>query len=212
MSYGLKIFREDGSRFISPEGTPMNFIGVYRFTGNMTIPTDIPATANVISFIRNDSATGAAYVIPVASNGKWNLNLNCNGVGGHVYVFANVVPIAHGVGMAVYNSNGDMVWNTDCLPLELHFVDNPWNGSGNGNGANYDVNVGLPAAVVSGMSSNYLVPLDPAAGIYIYGTLTARAYGNIVGGYSIYSEQINGQAPTPRFKKQYIYIDTRLYS
>lgn len=212
MSYGIKIFRDDGSLFISPEVTPMNFITRYRFTGPTTFHTDIPATANVISFIRNDNVNGAAYVIPKAVNGKWDLALNGNNNGGYVYVFANIVPITSGVGLAVYNAAGEMTWNTDCLPLELNFVNNPWNGSGSGAGANYDVNVGLPAAVVSGMSSTFLIPLDPGTTLYIYGTLTARAYGNIVGGREIYSEQIDGQPPTPLFKKQYIYIDTRLYS
>lgn len=211
MSYGLKIYREDGSLFISPDVTPLNYIGKFRFEGNTTLFTGVPASVNIMSFIRNDTSTGAAYVIPVQSGGQWNLSVDTNNSSGYVYVFADVVTVTTGIGLAVYNAYGKMVWNTDCIPLQINYVDNPYNGTGSGPNVNYDVDVGVPAAVISGMSSTYLIALNPAESLYIYGTMVARAYGNIVGAYARDGEQVHGIPPTARFKKQYLYIDTNFY-
>lgn len=210
MSYGLKIYRDDGSLFISPDVAPMNYIGKFRYTGNSTIQTNVPTWANIISFIRNDTNTGAAYVVPRDVGGVWHLDVNTNATDGYIYVFANIVTVTTGVGMAVYNASGVMVWNTDCLPLQVLSVDNPF-GGGSGQGANYDVDVGVPAAVISGMSSTFLTVLSGAEQLYIYGTMVARAYGNIIGAYARDGVQIQGAAPTARFKQRYLYIDTRFY-
>ncbi|WP_061284692.1 hypothetical protein [Kluyvera cryocrescens] len=209
--YGLKIYRDDGSLFISPDVTPMNYVGKYRYTGNGTIQLDIPDTASIMPFLRNDDVNGATHLTWTVSGGKWWINVNTTGAG-WVYVFATIVTVEHGYGLAVYDSNGKMTWNTDCLPLDINATPNPWNGAPiNSSTVKIDVDVGLPAAIMPGICSNYLLILSSSEHIYIYGSMVARAYGNIVGAHVWDGTQINSQPPSPRFRKDFIYIDTRLY-
>lgn len=207
--YGLKIYRDDGSLFMSPDVTPMNYIGKYRYTANGTIQLDVPDTASLMPFIRNDNVNGATHITWSTSGGKWRISVNTTGAG-WIYVFANIVTVEHGTGMAVYDADGKMTWNTDCLPLEIMTVPNPWDGTSM-TSAVYDVNVGVPVAVMPGICSNYLIILDPARPLYIYGSMVARAYGNTVGAIVWAGEQTSARPPSPRFRKDYLYIDTRLY-
>ncbi len=209
--YGLKIYREDGSLFISPDVTPMNYVGKYRYTGNGSIQLDIPGTASIMPFLRNDNVNGATHLTWAVSGGKWHINVNTVGAG-WIYVFATIVTVEHGFGLAVYDSNGKMTWNTDCLPLDIMSVPNPWDGTPiNSSTVVYDVNVGVPAAVMPGICSNYLIILEPQTPLYIYGSMIARAYGTTVGASTWSGQQINARPPSPRFRANYIYIDTRLY-
>ncbi len=209
--YGLKIYRDDGILFMSPDVTPMNYVGKYRYTDNCIIQLSVPDTANIMPFIRNDDVNGVTHLTWATSGGKWYINVNTSGAG-WVYVFANIVTVEHGIGLAVYDVNGRMIWNTDCLPLAIMTAPNPWDGSPiNSSSTVYDVNVGFPAAVMPGICSNYLIVLNPQMPLYLYGSMVARAYDNTVGARVWNGQQINGRPPLPKFRVNYIYIDTRLY-
>ncbi|MGI3453599.1 hypothetical protein ACRQQF_30365, partial [Citrobacter arsenatis] len=106
----------------------MNYVGKYRYTDNSIIQLSVPDTANIMPFIRNDDVNGVTHLTWATSGGKWYINVNTSGAG-WVYVFANIVTVEHGIGLAVYDVNGRMIWNTDCLPLAIMTAPNPWDGS-----------------------------------------------------------------------------------
>ncbi|EKJ8218458.1 hypothetical protein [Citrobacter sedlakii] len=207
MAYGLQIFRNDGSLWISPDVTPLNFMGKVRFS-NGVVNTGIPSNKSLMFFVRHDGPHGAGIFIPSNSGGSWIITVTYANYSGDIYLFSNHVKSQHGWGVAVYNSAQEMVWNTDMRPLQVFRLNNP---QGINQNAAFTVAAGRPVAVNPGICSTWIAPIDPAAGIFLTGAMAAGAYGDTVYGTRINGRQQGGGVPAWRYKDKFICIDTSLY-
>jgi len=207
MAYGLKIYRPDGSLWISPDVTPLNYMGRIGF-GNGTYNTGIPSNKSLMFFARHDAPHGAGLFVPNNSGATWVITVTNAAAGGQLYLFSNHVINQHGYGVAVFNAAGEMVWNTDMRPLQVFRIANPQ--GVNMNGA-FEVPVGVQVAVNPGVCSTWIAPIDPAAGIYLTGAMLAGAYGSTIYGTRINGDQTGGGMPVWRYKDEFIYIDVSKY-
>lgn len=214
-SYGMKIFKDDGSLFISPDVTPLNYIGKikYRNTSQTyTIPTIVPSDKSIRYFINTTSGSrGGAIVKAFQSGGFWHLEFSRGYGEGYVYIFSNMVTKSSGYGIATYNSNGEMMWNTDMIPLQMFQTSNPSTITEN---TELRVPVGVNVAVSPGLCSTYLMVIDPYAGIVIYGGMYCTGVNSDIVISNFWSKQsIEGGVGNPpvRYKENLLYIDTSMY-
>lgn len=209
MSYGLQFFRSDGSLWISPDVTPLNYIGKISYGGVGSFTTSIPSNKNLMLFVRNSSANAASRITTTISGGVWIINVIQSNSGGEIYLFSNMVTTTSGWGVAVYNTSGEMVWNTDMRPLQIFTVGNPYGVSQNGN---YSIETGVQVAVAPGVCSTYIAMLDPGANVYLWGAISAGAYGSAIYGVRTSGIQVNGQQRTWKYKELFLCIDVSLYT
>lgn len=207
MAYGLQIFRDDGSLWISPDVTPLNYMGKISFA-NGTVDTGISSSKSLMFFVRHNGPDGAGTFIPNNSGSTWEITITGSNYSGLIYLFSNTVKSQSGYGVAVYNSSGEMTWNTDMLPLQVLKVNNPYGVTQTGS---FTVSAGVPVAVNPGICSTWLAVLNPSAGQYIIGAIAAGAYGNTIYGTRIGGEEIVGQRPVYRYKEVFLCIDVSKY-
>ncbi|XTZ40280.1 hypothetical protein ACQYRI_10120 [Salmonella enterica] len=207
MGYGLKIYRNDGSLWISPDVTPLNYMGKIAF-GNGPYATNVPSNKALMIFVRHNGPDGAGLFIPNNSGSIWTIAVTNANYGGLIYLFSNTVLNEHGYGIAVYGPTGEMTWNTDMLPLQVFRVTNP--SPVNQQGSFY-VSTGVQVAVNPGVCSTWTAPIDPSAHIFLTGAMAAGAYGDRVYGTRIDGRQVSGGSPAYRYKDQFICIDTSKY-
>lgn len=209
MSYGLEIYRSDGSLWVSPEVTPLNYMGKIRFgVGNSTVTTNVPITKSMTYFVRHDKEHGLGIFTMVKGSTNYNIKITNARYAGYIYVFANHVLNEHGYGIAVYNQSGQMTWNSEMRPLQIIPVNNPYGVDQRGD---ITISVDFNAAISPGVVSTWLAPLNPAAGIFLIGSLLAGAAGKKLCISRFDGEQIQGQRPPYRYKPQLLCINTDLY-
>jgi len=208
MPYGLQIFRSDGSLWISPDVTPLNYIGKMQFSSTGTYATSIPASKSMMVFLRNDAGGVGTMLSQSTANGAWQINITQTGSSGTLYLFSNMVTTSHGYGIATYNSAGEMIWNTDQLPLQVLSVTNPYGASQTGS---FSINTGIQLAVSPGICSTYIAPINPAAGQFLYGAMFTGANGTTIYGSRAYAIQVGGALPAYKYKENFYYIDISKY-
>lgn len=209
MAYGLQIFREDGSLWMSPDVTPMNFIAKIRFNaGGGDLYTGIPDWKSIVFFVRHDREHGLGRFTQVKINGQWVIRYNTARVSGSLYVFANWVNVTSGYGIAVYNAGGEMVWNTDMLPLQVTYIDNPYGVDQRGD---ITLPVGFNVAVLPGVCSTWLAPLEPAQHIFLVGSMLAGAAFNNIYISRWEGYQVQGTTPAWRYKDRFLCINVDYY-
>ncbi|MBG6248810.1 MULTISPECIES: hypothetical protein [Symbiopectobacterium] len=126
MSWGATITRQDGSIWLSPEFTPMNFMGkgVISAVGSSFV-TQIPQQKTAMFFIRQSSDSYAACQ-QVTVNGYHTLRLNSaypTALPVTVYCFANMVlPPSNNYGLYFYGTSGELVYSLDMLPLDMRTI------------------------------------------------------------------------------------------
>jgi hypothetical protein len=208
MPYGLEIFREDGSLWISPDVTPLNYIGKMTFTGTGGITTSVPSGRNLLVFIRNNAASAATRITTSNAGSTWVINITQTNSTGTLYLFSNMVTTTSGYGVAVYNASGQMVWNTDMLPLQVFNVSNPYGVSQTGN---YTIETGVQLAVAPGVCSTYIAVLNAPQNIYLWGAINAGAYGSQIYGVRTSGVQVEGQRQVWKYKESFLCIDISKY-
>ncbi|HCD3187927.1 TPA: hypothetical protein NBM92_002225 [Klebsiella oxytoca] len=209
MAYGLQIFRDDGSLWMSPDVTPMNFIKKIRFNaGSGELATGIPEGKSIAFFVRHDQEHGRGLFSQIKNGGQWNIKYKDARVAGYLYIFANWVNKTSGYGVAVYNAGAEMVWNTGMLPLQLTYIDNPYGVDQRGD---ITIGVGFNVAVLPGVCSTWLAPLEPAHHIFLVGSLLAGASGNNIYITRYDGTQVNGTTPAWRYRDKFLCINTDYY-
>jgi hypothetical protein len=208
MTYGLQIFRDDGSLWMSPDVTPLNYIGKIAFGGTGTITTSVPSGKNLMVFIRNDVATSATRITTSNAGAVWTITITQTNSGGLLYLFANMVTSTTGFGVAVYNAAGEMTWNTDMLPMQFFNVNNPYGVSQTGN---YSIDTGVQIAVAPGVCSTYIAVLNAPQNIYLWGAISAGASGTSIYGVRSTGVQVNGQRQVWKYKEFFLCIDVSKY-
>ncbi|MEQ6281122.1 hypothetical protein [Kluyvera huaxiensis] len=208
MSFGLKIFRDDGSLWISPDVTPLNYIGKVNFSSAGTFTTTIPSNKNLMIFLRNTTAASATRVTTSNSGAFWVITIAQTNSGGVLYLFSNMVLNTSGWGVAVYNSVGEMVWNTDMLPLQMFMVNNPYGVSQSGN---FSVETGVQVAVTPGVCSTYIAVIDAPRNIFLWGVISAGAFGTRIYGVRTSGVQVEGQKQVWKYKESFLCIDISKY-
>lgn len=214
-AYGLKVFRDDGSLFISPDVVPLNYIKKVQYYFNLNpyrISTGIPADRSIKFFIRTTTDEyGGAIVKPVNSGGYWDLEVSRSHGSGYIYLFANMVTKTSGYGVAVYNQSGQMTWNTDMIPLQLYSIRNP---SGISDRNQIRIPVGFNVAVSPGLCSTYLIVVPPAAEeIRIIGGMICTGVRSEIVINTAWAYQSSGSISNPptRYKENLLYINTDMY-
>lgn len=208
MAYGLQIFRDDGSLFISPDVVPLNYVGKLNYSGIGSLSTSVPSGKSLIVFIRNDAPNSATRVVTINSGSNWVINITQTNSGGTIYLFANMVTTTSGYGIAVYNAGGEMTWNTDMLPLQVFSVNNPY---GVSQRDTYSIETGVQVAVAPGVCSTFIAVLNAPQNIYLWGAMSAGAYGSQIYGVRTSSVQVNGQQKTWKYKESFLCIDVSKY-
>lgn len=208
MAYGLQIFRDDGSLWVSPDVTPLNFIGKIAFGGTGTITTSVPSGKSLMVFIRNDAASAATRITTSNAGAVWTITITQTTSGGLLYLFANMVTSSTGFGVAVYNAAGEMTWNTDMLPMQFFAVNNPYGVSQTGN---YSIDTGVQIAVAPGVCSTYIAVLNAPQNIYLWGVISAGANGTSIYGVRSSGVQVSGQRQVWKYKESFLCIDVSKY-
>lgn len=208
MAFGLQIFRDDGSLWISPDVTPLNYVGKIAFNETGVITTSIPSGKNLIVFVRNNAASSATRMTTSKSGSVWTINITNTNSTGTLYLFSNMVTSTTGYGVAVYNASKEMVWNTDMLPLQVFTVNNPYGVSQTGN---YSIETGTQLAVAPGVCSTYIAMLDPGTNTYLWGNINVGAYGSTIYGVRTTGVQVNGQRQVWKYKENFLCIDISKY-
>lgn len=209
MAYGLQIFRDDGSLWMSPDVTPINYIGNLRYGGTGALVTSVPSYKTLMVFIRNDAAAAGTRITLNNSGATWVINIIQTESSGFIYLFSNMVTSTSGWGVAVYNGAGEMVWNTDMLPLQFFTVPNPYGIDQTGS---FAIQTGIQLAVAPGICSTWLAPLDPGAGKYLWGEIHAGANGSVIYGVRSNGIEVTGQGvPRWKYKESFLCIDVTRY-
>lgn len=149
---------------IAPNFTPFNLTQVIDITPSFgqVIQTNVPASQSMIAFHRCTAASGFDHVwwTEIVQNGYWALQFRPNFgyamTSTRIYVFSKIMVNIPPGGFFMYN-NGQMVWHSNCLPLQMM------------TGA--IVNAGQPVASTSGVSVVVSQPFDPAfpeTGVTLY--------------------------------------------
>ncbi len=205
MSYGLQIFRSDGSVWINPDVTPLNYMGKISFT-NGTVDTGIPSSKSLMFFVQHSGANGAGTFLPNNTGSTWKIVVEDANYGGQIYLFSNSVKNQTGYGIAVYNSAGEMTWNTDMLPLQVIKIANPY---GVNQTSSFTIAAGVSVAVNPGICSTWLA--TTGSGSYLVGAMVAGAYGTSIYGTRISGVSATGPIPAYQYKANFLCIDVSLY-
>ncbi|EKN3986534.1 TPA: hypothetical protein ACVBYD_000802 [Yersinia enterocolitica] len=205
MSYGMQILRDDGYLWLSPDITPLNLIQKIRITTNNTYQTNVPSNKTCLGFYRTDSNT--TFEIKYSNSGaNWSFTA-AKGMGsGWVYIFSNIALVSSGYGIKLFNELGELTYSTDSIPLMINKY--PVVNIGD---ATSITDIGKQVAVMPGLVATRLTALNPALGIYLFGYNWSLAFGTSIGHQNTFSEQIEGQRPTFKFKQYIYYIDCSIY-
>ncbi|UTJ46570.1 hypothetical protein NLZ15_17240 [Atlantibacter subterranea] len=209
MTYGLQIFRDDGSLWMSPDVTPINYIGNLRYSGVGALVTSVPSSKALMVFIRNDAAAAGTRITLNNSGTTWVINIIQTESSGLIYLFSNMVTSTSGWGVAVYNSAGEMTWNTDMLPLQIFTVANPYGINQTGS---YSIETGVQLAIAPGICSTWLAPVNQGGGRYLWGEIHVGASGSVI--YGVRSNGIevtDTGVPRWKYKENFVCIDITKY-
>lgn len=149
---------------LAPTFTPFNLVQVIDLTPafGQVVQTNVPVSIPFIAFHRSLAASGFNHVwwTEINQNGYWALqfrpNFGYQMTATRIYIFAKMMVNVPSGGFFMYN-NGQMVWHSNCLPLQMQ------TGS--------ITNAGQPVASTSGVSVVVSQPFDPAfpnTGITLY--------------------------------------------
>lgn len=208
MSWGVELFRDDGSLFTSPDVSPLNLVQKLYVGADAAVQTNVPIDRACMVFIRNDNAYEGARITRFNSNGYWAIQtLGCIG-NNWLYIFSNYVPNPSGWGVQTYDAYGTPLWNTGLRPLQIIRHGNPFGLSQQSNAV---IDVGYPVAVVPGMVSTWVAPLNPAQGLYLVGNMTVGAVGNSITAKAVTGSQVSGGFPRNLYKNVFICINTNMY-
>lgn len=146
----------NANRFkLAPTFTPFNLTQVIDLTPafDQVVQTNVPASLPMLAFHRSTAGSGFDHVwwFEVNVNGYWALQFRPNfGVAmgpTRIYVFSKMMVNVPAGGFYMYN-NGQMVWHSNCLPLQMI--------SGS------TTNAGQPVAITPGVSVILSIPSQPA--------------------------------------------------
>ncbi|MCW2479734.1 hypothetical protein [Candidatus Symbiopectobacterium sp. NZEC135] len=202
MPWGAVITRDDGSLWLSPDFTPLNFIekGIIVANGDAFV-TSIPTSKNVIFFI-NQSADNYVACQQIEVDGYHALRVNSSYPGTlpiRVYCFANMAlqPKAN-YGLYFYNASGELTYSLDMLPLDMRTVAVDISAAG------VKQDMGRPVAVIPTASGRVMLPNSSVGGFDVW-DLHLGATGN----YVINRPRLIAQGQSGA--NNYIYIDRAFY-
>lgn len=208
MAYGMEIRQNNGNLWISPDFTPLNFVGVITYpVGQGVLATGYSISTSLMIFAKADSQV-ATSISQEESGGNWIIKYSSSG-SGRIYLFANTVNRNNEYGIAMYNNAGVEVWNTSMLPLQVNIINNPGPTSSD---PFYSINTKFPTAVSPGVVFAYVALFPGAAGQYLVGLMRCIGCGNSIYIARAESEVVSSFPYFPStFKNQFYLIDTSIY-
>ncbi|EEZ7590696.1 TPA: hypothetical protein J1Z86_003627 [Escherichia coli] len=125
-TYGCQILKDDGTLWLSPDFTPANLIhkGTFTASKDNVFTTSIPESKACFFFV-NFSSEARIIFVHEKSGGFWRLRVlqtSDASVTVTVYAFSNMVRSTPKWGLGFYNASGEMVYNSDMLPLDAQLV------------------------------------------------------------------------------------------
>lgn len=205
MAYGIQILKPDGTLWLSPDVTPLNLIQKIRVNTNNTYQTTIPSGKSCVGFVRTDANT-CFEVKFINSGSNWSFTVAKGAGSGWVYVFSNIALVESGYGIKLFNETGGLIYTTDSIPLQVEKY--PVTNQGDDT---VIVDIGKQVAVLSALVATRLTALDLPTQMFLFGYNWSLAFGNSIGHRATYSEQVQGQRPTFKFKEYLYYIDCSIY-
>lgn len=206
MMYGMQIRQNNGKLWMSPSFTPLNFSGVLTYpSGKGTLITEYDSSMALMIFVKANVQVGTSISQEIL-NGKWVIKYASPGYG-KIYLFTNVVNESSQYGIAMYDSNGNEVWNTSVIPLQVSVIQNPVSLSSR---PYYSIPIGYSTAVCPGVVSSYSAYLG--SGSYLVGVMRCIGYENTIYISRCESEIIDNMTYAPTIYKSHFYtIDTTIY-
>lgn len=207
MSYGLQIMKDDGTLWVSPEVTPLNFISKTQIqaTEGASYQSSVPSSKNAVFFVRYN-AVGVVSFDDSDINGYRGLTvkktLNVSTV--DIYCFANLAIRKSDYGIFIFNSSGELVYSCDMKPLEIKSTGISVSGDGT------IIDMGTPVAVMPFFSGRTSQSNSSLGGYNIFDYHTGATGNSVLNRRLQISSGASGGAGFA-YQNTAFYIETNIY-